>query len=637
MTIGGVVVSYQGKTGIACEYRRSAGFEPDASWVEIPVSGFPAGFNFQIPAPGTVFDAISSAAGTLAGIRSATAGILTPATSLAHVGTLFMGEVIPPEPSGAGGPTEFEVPVEDMYVVAIDKSNASDPEGTVRISLLDGRAFWNRGSLERTDYNLKDSDEAVFGETQNPATSLPWTLDEIVEDVLSDLPKSPALGAFPDRWALLTPTFQFRPHESAVEALREIIRQFPAKLALNRDGSVSFWEDGKGKVAEASAGSQVNTQDLPAADLEDLDGAGHEEQRAFNYPADEVLVTGERGSRVATIAIDCLEPVVLVDGKPENLFDATARFLREDEVTLAEERVKELERQRSEASPIEAITVTLRLGTAALQLEAARARLADIEARGLSAGNKAWLLRFLLRPSLFRNRRSLTARTLEILQRDGLRLWRIPGAETFNRHLLPILRRAETDGDGVRLLPALETFRWRLLSVPVSGRMGTGVAPTTLDPNPLAVVQYFEARRLRADVQKRIELRITWKRFDASAALEDKIRGGASLEAIQAAFATALAASPRRSGADRQRILRALALKGGALGAGMQAVFRALDKEPGIVTSITRLTQISGLDNKAFVRNEAVAGFSLLLPALKADLIPAARASRPTGTRATRT
>ena len=86
MTIGGIVVSYQGKVGIACEYRRSAGFEPDASWVEIPVSSFPAGFNFQIPRPGTVFDDVTSPAGTLAGVRTTAAGVLTPATSLSHVG-----------------------------------------------------------------------------------------------------------------------------------------------------------------------------------------------------------------------------------------------------------------------------------------------------------------------------------------------------------------------------------------------------------------------------------------------------------------------------------------------------------------------------------------------------------------------
>lgn len=324
------------------------------------------------------------------------------------------------------------VVVRELAVRALEADRAT---GVVEVQVADARVFWTRGAVARWVFNRKKAN-GDFAEDTLRANGDAWSLEQIVREVVAPtLWGAPAIRRLPPSWSSLKPPLELPRRCSPKAAFDALCEQFRAVVTLGWDGSVSVWAEGEGDVPP-----------LPDDQVqEDL----HTREHTF-APA-MFLVVG--GVRIATVAIDGWEPVLDLDGEIVGLEEGVHLLLHGD----------------TRSGPRDPLP-----------------RATEEEMRAVR--------RHVLRSGAGQARPDWSPRACRILAQQAYRLWRIPGAATYNRHLLPLLNRAETDEAGHRLPPLVQTYRWRLRVTPLRS--------TTSGPRPSG-----ESRKqIEADLERLREL-----------------------------------------------------------------------------------------------------------------------------------
>lgn len=332
---------------------------------------------------------------------------------------------------------EHVVSVPGLVVTRVETDQiGEDGSGFVRLTLVDERFFWARGILQRFSFNQLRLDGTVRKDTlKEEPEGERWTLGEVFEQhVLPSMWRKPSAG-----WVTASVAntsrevgFPYLGRASlALQALAELGGATEPCLSL--EGQVSLYAPGEGFLGHAVKGEPVNTQKIPEEFYADEEGRGRHYVIEKNFPEECFVFVGQE--RVATVAVDGWEPVIMIDGRP---------------AFLSEELVNDL-------------------------------------TKGARGGPKglAWLQKFVLLPSPDRGVRGVDDRVLKLFSEEAYRLWRLPGVETVgevsaedleaaaqlpesdparqaleakgragyytgnpgqNAHLLPLLDRAETAG-----------------------------------------------------------------------------------------------------------------------------------------------------------------------------------------------
>ncbi len=294
----------------------------------------------------------------------------------------------------------------------------------------------------------------------------PYSLAEVVGTVAQSLFDQPQLARVPASWSEQSPEAELRPFGQARAALLRLARGFGAPEAtLDLEGRLGLWRQGEGRVGWG----QGNQRPFPPELLLYRQGTGQGEGTEAAYPPDWIVVVG--GKRVASVQLDDLEPVLVIDGEP---------------VPLDERVLRRLTRGK----------------------------------HGLE-----WLAAFVLVPQAWQNDVAVRPEVIQLFREQAWRLWRIHGVEQDadakvpeevihdfisgqrqatrdarttlpgpNAHLLPLLPRAETRG-GRRLPVKVETYRFASAQI--------AMAPSA-EQQAIAKTQ----QRLR-DLRRRIEAAAT--------------------------------------------------------------------------------------------------------------------------------
>jgi hypothetical protein len=443
--MSGTLATYQGWPVRDVRFRRTRGWRADTTTVLLLAADFPAGFEFVTPVPGDLVRFRTEARLDLCPIRGAVKRPvpLAGARRLEFAGALVLAEV-----DRAG--QEFVVRIDPLYYVSIEtaRRNADGTLATVVARLVDARYFHAQGFLRRWSFNRRDG-EGAYAPDSVKAGGEPFALAEVAGEVAQSLFGTPKLTQFPETWTEVRPAIDLPRFSPASTGLAKLAQEHGAgELCLNLDGSVALWAPGEGRVGYAPGGEgHGNTADLPPELFLDLGGAGQSRGTEATYPPDFVVVVG--GLRVASVRMDDLEPVLVIEGQP---------------IPLNEETVQKLTGGRF----------------------------------GL-----AWLHQFVLAPQAYQNEVGLDPRVTQLLREQAYHLWRIPGVEVEapptegpsrsplasglaeapspldravanlqrdtqgqanqtkgpNAHLLPLRDRAETSG-GRRLPVRVDTYRF---------------------------------------------------------------------------------------------------------------------------------------------------------------------------------
>ena len=283
-----------------------------------------------------------------------------------------------------------------------------------------------QGLLRRWSFNRTDG-EANYSNDSVKEDGEPFSLGEIAQEVGRNLFLTPSLARYPKDWDETKPETEFPRFSSATAAMLRLTQEHGTdELCLNFDGSVALWEAGEGQIGYAPDGKGAgNERRFPRGLQVYLQGTGQTRGVEATYPPDFVVIVG--GLRVATIRMDELDPVLVIDNEP---------------ISLTEETVKKL------------------------------------------TGGKfglAWLNKFVLAPQAYQNDVALDPRVVQLLREQAYRLWRIPKVEKEvqpaqaaargqpaqgpvrvkgpNAHLLPLRARAESVA-GKRLPVRVDTYRF---------------------------------------------------------------------------------------------------------------------------------------------------------------------------------
>lgn len=136
----------------------------------------------------------------------------------------------------------------------------ADIIGNASIPIINPAAAYIPGSLRPPDGKVSSmrSPANVLGETtivtRRLGNATPWTLVQVLEEIiLPQLPTQPRLVRVPKDLEDANPIHHIWNGVLAREALREIMEEFSLELALNPDGTVSFWRDGEGDAQRVNA------------------------------------------------------------------------------------------------------------------------------------------------------------------------------------------------------------------------------------------------------------------------------------------------------------------------------------------------------------------------------------------------
>lgn len=487
--------AYQGFQLLRVQFRRSVGVEADISTVDLLVDDV---HNLR-----SVDGATDQRLALLSVLRGGAALELSSPAQRREEGIFELAEV-------TRDGEEFDVLAPGLHVVGVERIAIYRTEqrwGIVTISLADDRGLWDRGASDRYQYLRPDAAGAPEGRDLDPVTGRPWTLAGVARDLVSNLYRGPALSRYPARWDALPGTFEFRPGTRPRAALRLFLEQNRARCVLELDRSVSLWGEGEARSATGILDRKGRT--LKPDYIEDLGGQGHRSGQAFRRPPTQAVVVG--GLRIHTVEVE-LEPVVLVNGSP---------------VPLAL-GLEELRRRSGRPQPG---------GVGALPgARGVPAVLPRPDTGELSPPLLAYVRRMALRPEVLD---ASTEEWLQAIARDAYRLWRIVGADTFNRHLLPIENRAERKGD-LRLSPEVIAATFTRRSGPVRRNVTTG---RTVAVAPDRVADQARAAFLEAEAALAVEFGRIARRFHvvfvASGAIENP-----RLSPGDAAAAAALGRAP---------------------------------------------------------------------------------------------
>jgi len=449
--------SYQGLPVHACTFRRTRGWTGDVSTVQFLAHEFPKGFVFETPKPGDLSRPRRTSSPGIDWKRNAALF----ARRLHWVGPLVMAER-----SVGGKEHVVEVELFCMSVAAVRR----DGDGRVTLveaHLVDERFFWGQGFLRRWSFNRTGLDGEYRKDSLQDDGS-PFTLLAVAEEVASCLFDRPALGHVPEPWKTETPEIEFLSFWRARRAMIRLAGQhglLEPCLGL-ADGGLHLYRAGEGSVG---AGPE-NATPLPPELLLHRSGTGQGQGTEATFPPDWIVVVG--GVRVASVQLDDLEPVLVIQGEPVPLTEKTVRTLTKNK-------------------------------------------------HGLK-----WLEAFVLVPQAWQNDVDLRPEVILLLREQAWRLWRIPSVEQGvdaevpaeriedllsglrqatrkeqtiqpgpNAHLLPLLPRAETQA-GRRLPVQVESYRFASVQI--------ALAPAAAQESSAKTRQRL--RRLREQIERAAQL-----------------------------------------------------------------------------------------------------------------------------------
>ncbi len=420
----GTFGTFQGYPLRACIFRHARGYVPGGAEMTLHVSDFPAGFEFTTPAPGEL--ATPKTPNLVSTTREGPAPL---AKRLDYEGFLVMSEEV-------GGQAWKHPPVR-LFVVSVSTARVSEGSNValVRIVALDSRYHWDHGWLRRWSYNRVRADGTLALDSCQP-DGTPFARRWIAYHVCRALFRRPTLAAWPAEWDADHRAVDFGPNPSTVSALARLtVESLLEEPCWRLDETVALHRAGDGNVGWAPDGKGANVRDFPPELLPSKDGTGQGHTVELAYVEDVVLVAG--GPRIASVAIDDLEPVVIVDGVVFVLNEANVRELTGGRYGLE------------------------------------------------------WLRRWVFAPPEFAGAANLPEPIAAIFREQAFRLWRIPGVEIEkdsddggkvrepgqNAHLVPLLARAETVA-GRRLPITLETYTFavRHRTLRGSGATATQIA-----------------------------------------------------------------------------------------------------------------------------------------------------------------
>lgn len=431
--MSGTVATYQGFPVRDVRFRRTRGWRADTTTLLLFAADFPQGFAFVTPAPGDLARQRTQGEPDLSAIRGPRRGGAArrrPRPLPGQRRLEFAGPLVLAEVDSLG--TTYQVVVDPLYCVSLEtvKRNADGSKAVVQARLVDVRYFYTRGLLRRWSFNRTDGEGTPSPDSLKPDGGL-YAVAEVAHEAASSLFGTPTLARSPEAWARLQPELEFPRFSSALGALARLSQEHGSdELCLNLDGTLALWEPGEGNVGYAPEGKGAgNTQGFPRSLRVHLNGRGQTKGVEATYPPDFVVVVG--GLRVATVRIDDLDPVLVIDDESIPLTEATLRKLTKGKYGLT------------------------------------------------------WLQAFVLAPQAYQNAVDLDPRVVQLLREQAFRLWRIPDVEREvppteaeqkqpkrhagargpvrvkgpNAHLLPLRPRAETAA-GKRLPVRIDSYRF---------------------------------------------------------------------------------------------------------------------------------------------------------------------------------
>lgn len=371
--MSGTVATYQGFPARHVKFRRTRGWTADTSEVLLFAADFPQGFEFVTPAPGDL-DRLQLRTQPRPDLAAIRARALMPRALPAQRRLEFAGALVMAEVDRQGN--EYVVVVDPLFCVALEtvRRNADGTVAVVQARLVDARYFYARGFLRRWSFNRTDA-EGQYAKDSVKEGGQPFSLGEVAQEVAGGLFLTPTLARYPEAWDQARAAVEFPRFSAAMPALARLAQDHGTEeLCLALDGSVALWKPGEGRVGQAPDGRGTgNTADFPQGLQLYLQGSGQTRGIEATYPPDFVVVVG--GLRVATVRMDDLEPVLVIDSEP---------------YVLNEELVKKL------------------------------------------TGGKyglAWLNKFVLAPQAYQNDVTIDPRVIQLLREQAYRLWRMPGIE----------------------------------------------------------------------------------------------------------------------------------------------------------------------------------------------------------------
>lgn len=464
----GTLITYQGHRCQSVRFRRSRGFEADQSIVVLPVAAFPDAFSYVDPTPGELAGEIPREGPQSA--EEAAEWLGKPPerlpSTLRFAGTLVIADLSDEVPEHRA-----PVVVHPLFVQRIERLRTS-PRGLVsmvQVTLVDERYFWGgRGYLHRWSFNRRRGDGTLALDSVQ-ANGEPFSLTSIAGQVVSCLFRAPQLAAAPAAWSSLTGERSFTRLAPAVLALGELVRQGKVEApCLRLDGTVALHKHGEGMVGYAPDGKGPNAQPFPPQVRVSRRGTAQGYSLEPTHPDDYLIVAGRE--RIASVELDEWQPVLILPARVRRAF---------------------VERSQP--------------GEEALDFDGERVyALTDELVKKLTRGifGLDGLRRWILQPPAWQNATGLEASVAAILREQAWRYWRCPEVEVEtdpdaaptqvtrererveggestptgaapardgvgrptkpgpNAHLLPLLARAETSGDGHRWPVTVETYRF---------------------------------------------------------------------------------------------------------------------------------------------------------------------------------
>ncbi|HBP20005.1 MAG TPA: hypothetical protein DEA08_19735, partial [Planctomycetes bacterium] len=333
--MSGTVATYQGFPCRDVRFRRTRGWTADTSSVLLFAVDFPQGFEFATPEPGAfarlrLRTSVQPDIGAIRGGRRR-----PPPRQLPQQRRLeFSGPLVMAEVDREG--REFLVTIDPLFCVSLEtvRRNANGSVAVVRAKLVDARYFASHGFLRRWSFNRTDA-EANYAKDSVKPDGKPFTLAEIAHEVASNLFLTPVLRRHPTAWDESQPAVEFPRFSAATAALLRLTQEHGTEpLCLNLDGSVALWAAGEGQVGFAENGRGAgNPRAFPSGVQLYLNGTGQSRGIEATYPPDWVVVVG--GLRVATVRMDQLDPVLVIDNEPIPLNEETIKKLTKGKYGLA--------------------------------------------------------------------------------------------------------------------------------------------------------------------------------------------------------------------------------------------------------------------------------------------------------------
>lgn len=426
--MSGTWASYQGFPCAAVRFRRSRGYSSDTIQVVIPLPQFPAGFDWKAAAKELDSRPTREIPERVAAGLEADTPLtgLQLAAGLSYEGTLVLAE-----------DADRIIAVPGLLVTRVESESVDDEGGValVTLTLADERLFWPLGILRRWRWNVLQLDGTYSRDTiRRDGTAYP--LAEVAAEVAAGIWRKPKLERTPAAWAELAREVETEPFPGAVEVLARLVGLGQAASpSLHLDGSVAIYSQGEGQLGWAENGVGINAREIPPGVISEEDGAGIGATREATWPPEWIVVTGRE--RIATMALDDWEPVIMIEGRPFLLSEELVRYLTGGK---PETVVPENNRQ--------ATIVKISGGRYGLE----------------------WLKAWIMLPNADQGAEGVGNDVLILFRDQAWNYYRMPGVEKHeggfytgeqgrNAHLLPILDRAETSR-GQRLPPTVQASRW---------------------------------------------------------------------------------------------------------------------------------------------------------------------------------